>query len=35
MMEKPGEVNALLLAFAAKTGVAKGTGASTSGALAP
>jgi len=35
MMEKPAEVNALLLAFAAKTGVAKGTGASTSGAPAP
>jgi pimeloyl-ACP methyl ester carboxylesterase len=34
MMEKPAEVNALLLAFAAKTGVAKGTCASTSAAPA-
>jgi pimeloyl-ACP methyl ester carboxylesterase len=35
MMEKPGEVNALLLAFASKTGVAGGAGAFTSGAPAP
>lgn len=35
MMEKPAEVNAALLGFAAKTGIVKGTGASTSGAPTP